>query len=482
MFLKISNSGSNIFNVIDGFGKIAPSRTVANVGSAKFKSENDSYANDISSPQTSRANLLRCAHEIYLDSFEFNDGSQNTGKFNYNTSTITVDWTKVGCAIFNNGSSAAAQVGALVVTSEGYPLRYGVTTYFTFFAGISNHVPDFTDISFGAGITTTTLEPLSGIFFRINSDGVQGVVQRNTSTGSGTAAQGFSHQTKPFVGLDLTPGLIYKFVIAIESDTVQFWVNDVLYDTIVSRTGGSPILCQTPRVFFRHANPSTVANPAYAMQSIWRKYQVSQSIGYVAMTRSDFLGRTVNNYYSSAGGGGLQTYANSANPTAAVPANATLTANLLANAGGQEFETDTLAITTDGLLASLQIGGSVATTLSKKFRRLKVNGVRIDSFVQAALTGGGYVASWSLAFDGTAVSLAQTETVNTRSHRKIPLGFQTVAANAALNVMLGSIDITFQNPIYISSGNFISIARKKIGTAPSAGTLAHLIHIDCSWE
>ena len=54
-------------------------------------------------------------------------------------------------------------------------------------------------------------------------------------------------------------------------------------------------------------------------------------------------------------------------------------------------------------------------TVSVQGRRLKISGVRISSFVQTALTGGGYNTAFSLAFGHTAVSLATPEATSTKA-------------------------------------------------------------------
>ena len=88
--------------------------------------------------------------------------------------------------------------------------------------------------------------------------------------------------------------------------------------------------------------------------------------------------------------GGLTVYTNSTNPTAAVPSNTVLTANL---PNGLEVKHGrhshlVLHLNTDGILMSYQVP---AGTVNIAGKRLKITGVKMTSFVQTAMTGGPLV-------------------------------------------------------------------------------------------
>lgn len=176
--------------------------------------------------------------------------------------------------------------------------------------------------------------------------------------------------------------------------------------------------------------------------------------------------------------GSLANYANNTNPTAAVPTNTT--AALGSGLGGQFWETDTLALTTDGIIQSYQVPLGTASVPGK---RLRILSLVINSYVQTALTGGGYIAQYSLCFGHTAVSLATAEAATTKAPRRIPLGIQSVSSGAAALTTLNSIEINFNDaPVYVNPGEFIAIAKKKVGTAPTAGVIAHMITYTYAWE
>ena len=58
-----------------------------------------------------------------------------------------------------------------------------------------------------------------------------------------------------------------------------------------------------------------------------------------------------------------------------------------------------------------------------------------------------------------------------------------VASGAAALVQLPTLDFDFSSaPIYVNPSEFIAIAKKKVGTAPSAGVIAYTITPIYSWE
>lgn len=134
---------------------------------------------------------------------------------------------------------------------------------------------------------------------------------------------------------------------------------------------------------------------------------------------------------------------------------------------------------TDGIICSYQNPAATATLTG---RRIAIYGVKIESYVQTALTTGGYNAQFILAFGHTAVSLATTETATTKAPRRIPLGVQSVAAGAAALTQLATVSARFDGgPVIVNPGEFIAVAKKKVGTVPGAGVIAHMITFDFSY-
>jgi hypothetical protein len=64
---------------------------------------------------------------------------------------------------------------------------------------------------------------------------------------------------------------------------------------------------------------------------------------------------------------------------------------------------------------------------------------------------------------------------------KGPAGPQGPQGPAVL-VKLDTIVVDFDMPIFVEPGEFVQCVKKKVGTAPSAGVIAHVISYDYGWE
>jgi hypothetical protein len=335
-------------------------------------------------------------------------------------------------------------------------------------------------IEWGIGNPATQLvAPSDGIFFRLSSAGLQGISSFNgaeTSTGIFPLAL----NTGTWV---YTNAKRYQFICYQSTIEAIFWVNDGTGAVLLGRI---PLPTAQPRMslgtsakaFFKHRITGGAAGGA--LQCSIGAYNVRLGgVNYSTLPGTNG-NRLFGSYQGLSGGtmGSLANYANSANPTAAIPTNTT--AALGSGLGGQFWETDTLAVTTDGIIQSYQVP---ASTVNAAGRRLVIRNVVIDSYVQTALTGGGYVAQWSLAFGHTSVSLATAEAATTKAPRRVPIGIQTVASAAAALTVLPRVTIDFGDaPVFVNSGEFIQVVKKKVGTAPSAGVIAHMVTYTYGWE
>jgi hypothetical protein len=192
-------------------------------------------------------------------------------------------------------------------------------------------------------------------------------------------------------------------------------------------------------------------------------------------------------YQGLSGGtmGSLATYVNNTNPTAAIPSNTALTANLLGGLGGQAWETFTsgLAANTDGILMSYQVP---AGTIAVQGKRLRIIGVKMSAFIQTVLTGGGFNSTFTLAFGGTAVNLTTAEGAAAKARRivMLPEFTQAVTSNQAVNTMVsqpGGCVSTFDAPIFVDPGQYVQLVVKHIGTVATAGVIAYNIQLVYSW-
>ncbi len=421
----------------------------------------------LKSPETDEDYRLRVATDSLLDSESFYYTAQNTGKHRYGNTTLTVTWGAGGLTLNGAGVTTTA-TGCEIRTYAFFPLFGSGNLYVETVAAFTAQPTANVIVEFGLGLTnnTGTAAPTDGAFFRLTSAGMQCIC---TFNGSETA------ESVP-VAWSFSSNQAYKFQIVVTLREVEFWIENMLAASVpVPSSSGTPFSSLSLPWFSQQRQPGTAAS---VLQTKIYNYVITQG-GVTQVIDFDDIGNSIYGSYQGLSGGTMGTlanFANSANPTAAVPTNTT--AALGTGLGGQFWETDTLAVTTDGIICSYQVP---AGTISAPGRRLIIKALKIESFVQAALTGGGYNAVWSLAFGHTSVSLATAEAATTKAPRRVALGTHVVASAAAALVELKTITVTFTRPVVVNPGEFIAVVKKKVGTAPSAGTIAHIISFDYGW-
>lgn len=459
--------------------KVKTTTTGSDAGAMTFFSQNDdgthTGAQLVASPETDSDYRLRVSQESLLDQETFNYTAQNTGKHTYVSTTATNTWTTAG--LTTNGSSIVTSAAATLFGSYStFPLLGSNVTYCEMDAGFSAQPVTNIIIDYGLFIrgANGTVTPSDGVYFRLTAAGLLGV-----SNSNGTETQ---------VPLNFTynNSQIYRFTITVGIKKVRFWIDDVLHGEIVTPTGqGAPFLGHALPFSIRHYHTGTAGG---VLQFNLKSYQISLGGLNVADPINIISNRIFGSYQGLSGGtmGSLTTYTNSTNPTAAVPANTALTANLPSGLGGQAWETYTtgLAANTDGILMSYQVP---AGTVSIPGKRLRISGVKLSAFIQTALTGGGFNTTFALAFGHTAVSLATAEAAATKARRIVllPELTQVVTSGQAISTMVsqpgGTVSI-FDSPIYVNPGEFVQLTLKHIGTVATAGVIAYNIQYVYSWE
>jgi hypothetical protein len=455
-------------NPIETNGDANPNK----VGTVRLTNEND--AGTITGEATLRAPYcdqyyrMTTADTSILDSENFDYLAQNTGKHSYTNTTMTAGWTASGLTT-NSGNSVATTVGLVVQSRLFFPIVGNANTDAEMVASFSAQPTSNIIIDFGMFINggSNPFAPTDGIYFRLTSAGLQGITNNaGIETSTGVFAFNYINNQK------------YRFYISSTVKSVEFWIDDILYAEMITPIAqGQPFLSGSLPFAVRHANVGGAAGAV--INFVLNQYSViSGGIDFVS-TLSEIGNRIHGSYQGLSGGtmGSLASYANNTNPTPAVPTNTTST--VITALGGQGWETDTLAVTTDGIIMSYQ---NPAHTVNFAGRRLVIYGVKIDSYIQTGLTGGGYNAQFSLCFGHTAVSLATGEAATTKAPRRIALGRYSVSSGAVALTQLSTISINFKVPIYVNPSEFVAIAKKKVGTAPSAGVIAYTVLLDYGWE
>ena len=419
------------------------------------------------SPEVDEDYRLRVATDSVLDAESFYYTAQNTGKHRYGNTTQTITWSTGGLTL-NGAGVTTTGTGCELRTYAFFPLFGSGNLYCEAVAAFTAQPTVNVIVEIGLGITnnTGTAAPSDGAFFRLTSAGLVCVCSFAGSETVVAVPPAFTYANNE----------AHKLQIAVTLREVEFWIDDQRAAAVeVPISAGTSFSSLTLPFFIQQRHPGTAGA---VLQTKLYNYVIT--LGGISQTTDfDDIGNALYGSYQGLSGGtmgSLANFANSANPTAAVPTNTT--AALGSGLGGQFWETDTLAVTTDGVICSYQ---NPAGTTAIPGRRLVIKGAKVESFVQTALTGGGYNAVWSLAFGHTAVSLATAEAATTKAPRRVALGVQTVAAAAAALVKLETVYVDFTRPIIVNPGEFVALVKKKVGTAPSAGVIAHIVTFDFGW-
>lgn len=480
---------TNIVGALSGTGadvnasrelKVAlPVAAGASTATAAIYSENDDGTKTgtrlLASPETDDDSRIRVAHETIFDCETFNYTAQNTGKHIYRNTTMANSWTAAGLTT-NSGNITTTTTGTLFSTYAEFPLL-GASQLYCEAEGSFNAQPTTnTQVDFGLfrANTSTPYAPTDGAFFRLNSSGLFGVINSNT-TETTTSVFDFTY----------TNNQKHQFIIAMHERNVQFWIDGVLYGEIETPVGqGQPCMSSSLPFAVRHAIAGGAAGAALSF--VLNDYTVSVGGPQVSMLASTLGNRIYGSYQGLSGGtmGSLASYVNSTNPTAAAPSNTALTANLPSGLGGQGAVTAAVAAATDGIWGSYQVP---AGTANVQGRRLVLRGVRVDAVNNgAAVATTATTIQFSLAFGHSAVALNTAEAATTKAARRLPIGFMTWAVGAAIGSQpqTGPLFLDLGDaPVFVNPGEFVQLVGKfLVGTATASQVINFVWTPIYGWE
>ena len=459
-----------------------------NIGGVRTFGENDQGLLTglvrLKSPEVDVDYRQRASLDFFLDEEVFSYTAQNTGKHAYATTTLTNAWT-AGQLTTNSASGTAINTGSVFSTYAFFPATGTTTLAADTEVAFSAQPTSNTFIEFGVGLPSTALvAPSDGVFFRLNSAGLQGIASNN-GTETSTGVFPLSGGTGTWV---YTNNKRYQFIIYMGGVEAQFWVNDgtgarMLGEIQLPAGQGRMTMASGMQYFVKHRIVGGAAGGV--VQGLFGAYNVRQAGVNYSTNPSAAGNRIFGSYQGLTGGtmGSLANYANSANPTAAVPTNTT--AALGVGLGGQFWETVSLAVNTDGIICSYQVP---VGTVNLPGRRLVIRGIGLVSYVQTVIVGAPYVSQYSLAFGHTAVSLATAEGIASKAARRLPLAglTQLVTAAQAVSTMVSQPGGSYMDlgdaPLFVNPGEFIALVTKHIGTAGTTGTVAHVVTFMYGWE
>lgn len=456
-----------------------PSTNPGSVGAVTFYSKNDEGNKTgspyVSSPETDDDYRLRVATEAIFDCETFNYTAQNTGKFIYRNTTMTNGWTAAGM-VTNSGNITTTTTGTSFSTYAEFPILGASQMYLELEASFTQQPTTNTIIDFGVFRLNTSnpYAPTDGVYFRLNSAGLFGVINSNGSETASTVFN-FTYQNNKK----------YQFIIVLHEREVEFWIDNELYAIIETPTGqGQPCMSSSLPISVRHVITGGAASSSLSFTL--NDYTLTIGGVNIAQTASIIGQRVYGSYQGLSGGtmGSLATLPNSTNPTAAVPSNTALTANLPGGLGGQGSVTAAAGGSTDGIWGSYQVPTG---TVNIQGRRLVIRSVKIDAInIGAAVAGTATTIQFSLAYGHNAVSLATAEAATTKAPRRIGLGFMSWPVGAAIGQgpQNGSVNIDLGDaPVFVNPGEFVQLVGKFIvGTATASQVINFVWQPVYGWE
>jgi hypothetical protein len=468
----IGKDGTNIATITNGVPVFTGDAGASpeGVGALRMFSENDAGTVTgtpaLASPETTNDHRLRTVNDTILDDEVFCYANQNTGKHSYAATTLTMALAS-NALVTNSGNITTINTASFFRTQQYFELcgSQNATTV-VFEAALSAALATNTTIDFGMFLQsgTSPYAPTDGAYFRITSAGFAGVINFNGAETT-TSIFPFTH----------TINQVYGFKIVINTDRVQFWINNVLYATLVTQVAnGAPFASQTLPLQIRHAIGATAAGAALSLRVFTYNIQVNDQTNLPYQSILSMRGGSPQVQQGATTGGQLTTYA-----TGAEPGVVTLTANTApaTNSLGGLYLLPvaiTPAASDYPLFAWLNPVGTAAIP-GKVF---VCTGVIIGELsVTTALTGGPLLLQWAIGYGSTASSLATTESATftaggtTKIARKIPLGAQSLLAASAVGVISPGFQRSFADaPLPINPGEYLHIIlRIPGGTATTAG-------------
>lgn len=423
----------------------------------------------LKTPYVSEEGRLSVGIDTTLAVYNFTPTAQNTGKFKHAFTTMTMTQS----AGFLNINPALATVSgnyAYLQSWRHFNLMGEAELNVEMVGQITAMPPTNQILEIGLFLGTAGVAPADGVFFRLTSAGLAGVISYNgveTSTGVFAAV------------IPANDNGSYRILIS--QREVSFWIDDVLGAEIDVPAGNAiPYLSLCLPLCLMMRNSGTVTGGTIA------------KIGTAHVTLKDLHSSkpwsaqmaNQNSAYQGQDGdtqGQLAIWANAASPTAVVLTNTTAA---FVGLGGIAAVTLTLAAGTDGIIFSYQ---NPVGSLTQPPKTLVITSITIDSVVSVVLAATALVYAYAAAFGHTAVSLATAETgsfvtATTKAPRRVALGMQGFLASAAVGTTGKNIFAQFDSPIVVHPGEFFAIIAKTGIAAPATGVLTITAMVDHYFE
>ena len=419
---------------------------------------------------------------IYWDD-TFNATTQNTSKYQFAATTQTVTGAG-GYLNINAAAGNAINTNSGIKTFRTFPI-FGKSELRVNISAFLTQVPQTNNlIEFGliAADLTTRVAPTDGVFFRYNAAAELRGVINYAGTETQTAAI-----TAPSISV------IHDFMIVIQTNTVLFYIDDVLSGTITLLTDapglGQPLSAGEANLTFRTyiGGSAPAAGTTLKISDVFvtslgmdqQKTWSEQKSGFGHMA------------YQGQNGGTMGTTANTLNgatPAAAALTNTAISTGSPVGLGGLAHVLPTLVVGTDGILFSFQ---NPAGSITQTPRNLIIRGVTIGGGVDLVLSAGALlVYAYSLAYGHTAISMATAEGTSfgtsptTKAPRRIWLGVHNTVAAAVAGTSLGPgpIVVKFDSSVVVAPGEFVAITVRNQGVVTATGSVIITAAFDAYFE
>jgi len=419
-----------------------------------------------------------------LFDYQFTNTVQDTNFWFYKASTMAATQGG-GFLLLNSASSNISAAGVFMQSWRYFKITPAAPILVTISVNLSyavqaNQIAEF-GLFLGNGASGTIITPTDGVYFRLTSSGLIGVINYgNTET-----------VTSP-LGITLSPGTVYQLGMVINTYQVEFWNYNSgtllavlpmpVSNATVFASMSLPICVQQRNIGIIATSPMMQLKVA----SI-RVDQIDLSLGQFLPHIEAAQGNAYQTLPGNATQNTISNYTNNLVLTAGALTNATLNIAAGASIGGILAVNPTLAAGTDGLLFSYT---NPVGAVSQIPRTLVITGVQIHGAVSTTLTGGPVIYIYSIEFgSNTATSLAAAQSGTfssgtTKSIRNITIGIESYAATSPAGTLGATIPLSAdfaQSPIVVNPGENIGIMVRNVGTVTSAGAITIAVAIKHYW-
>lgn len=471
---------------------VKPTTTRANVGLIGLAGQNDAGTitgiKDVILPRVSENFNLQVGIGTPIFEDRFNSVIQNTSIWKFFSLSSLIGTGAGGYfnlnptqVVTNGGNVSLSSWRHIPIwTSAGLTLEFDMIFSGVVITPLAGQV-----IEFGLFVPpATAVAPSDGVFFRYTAAGLTGVMVNN----SGSETQ----ISTPRACNNFTIDASFRARMMVTDKVCRFYVDDIEIGNFEIPAGViEPFLSGALPIsmFARNTQAIATTNGTYARFGAVTARTIDVNTGKTLPQIMASMGKhsAITPNGTAFGTTGTTNASNSqAIGTAAALLNASIAAvPAVAGLGGQATYLPTLAAFTDGLLMSYQ---NPTGTVNIQPRTLYITGIRINSAVSAALTGGAVHMMYSVAFGHTNVSLATTESASfatgaTKLPKRMFIGAEIFPITAAIGAaVVGGVNVTFQTPIVVNPAEFVAIVAKNVGIVTSAGSITAMIGIEGFWE